>query len=141
MKGVVLGIVVVLVLGGAVRPAEAQSRRAVGWWTVAAGGAMTALAFNYRRDRDGRDQYRTTFDHGFRYGTSDYCTTYYDDGHVHTEHTPISVRLARPGMLWTGIGAIGGGLVLALWPSAPVARDLEISAAPGRVTVGRTFGF
>ena len=118
MKGTVLGIVVVLVLGGAIRPAEAQSRRAVGWWTVAAGGAITALAFNYRRDCDGPNQYRTTYDHGFNYGTSDYCTTI-SGGHAHTEHTPIDVWLARPGMLWTGIGAIGGGLVLALWPSAP----------------------
>ena len=87
---------------------------------------MTALAFNYRRDCDGPDQYRTTVDHGFYYGTSDYCTTYYSDGRAHTENTPIDIRLARPGMLWTGIGAIGGGLVVALWPSAPaftVERD------------------
>ena len=118
MRRIAIGVGVVLVLGGAARPAEAQSRKAIGWWTVAAGSAMTALAFNYRRDCDGPDQYRTTIDRGFDYGTSDYCTTV-SDGHVHTEETPISVRLARPGMLWTGIGAIGGGLVVALWPSAP----------------------
>lgn len=46
------------------------------------------------------------------------------------------------GVLGLGAGLTAGGILLAtIWSDVPVARDLDFTAAPGRVTVGRTFGF
>ena len=50
------------------------------------------------------------------------------------------------GQLWGvfGLGAgltVSGVLLATIWSDVPVARDLNFAAAPGRVTVGRTFGF
>lgn len=108
-----LAIVFVLVLGWTVT-AAAQSRKAAGWWTVVAGAGVTALAFNYKR----------SCERGYRLRSDDYgydtcITTYEYRNETRIEDTPIKARLARPGMLWTGIGMIGGGFVVALWPSAP----------------------
>ena len=37
--------------------------------------------------------------------------------------------------------AVVGTLFATIWSDVPVARDLSVVAAPGRVTVGRTFGW
>ena len=37
--------------------------------------------------------------------------------------------------------AVVGVLFATIWSDVPVARDLDFTAAPGRVTVRRTFGF
>ena len=40
------------------------------------------------------------------------------------------------------LGAMLGGALLALaWSDVPAARDLSVGAAPGRVSVGRRFGW
>ena len=50
------------------------------------------------------------------------------------------------GELWGvfGVGAgltVSGVLLATIWSDVPVARDLDFTPTPGRVTVGRTFGF
>ena len=37
--------------------------------------------------------------------------------------------------------AVVGVLFATVWSDVPVARDLNVGVAPGRVTLGRTFGF
>ena len=52
------------------------------------------------------------------------------------------IKLARPGVLWAGVGVMGGGVVLALPPGGQRATQaVDVQVAPGRVTVDRTFGF
>ena len=138
---IVLFVLVLAVPAQAQEPrARSSSRTLTGVLLIAGGAGAIAGAFNYRRDCSG---YRSTFrqERYFFDETYDYCTTVYDR-HVHVEETPWDISLARPGLLWGGIGAIAfGTLLTTVWSDVPLARDLDIGAAPGRITVGRTFGF
>ena len=52
------------------------------------------------------------------------------------------LSLARRGLLWAGVGAMVGGVVLAILPGGnTVSRVVDVQVSPDRVTVGRTFGF
>lgn len=147
MRRIAIGIVVAMVIGGAVRPADAQGPRVrssgrtwAGAGLILGGAGAIAGAFNYRRDCSG---YRSTFrqERYFFDETYDYCTTW-NDRHVHVEETPWDIRLARRPMLYAGLGAIAFGTLLStVWSDVPVARDLDVRAGPGRFTIGWTFGF
>ena len=58
------------------------------------------------------------------------------------QEATTGVELSRRGLLWAGVGAMVGGVVLALIPGGQaVSRAVDVQMSPGRVTVGRTFGF
>ena len=119
--------------------AEAQSRRAWGWVTAAAGGGLIAAAFNYSPDQ---------CPSGYSTHTADNLPTQcifisrtppYD---TDIQEATTGVELARRGVLWAGVGAMVGGIVLAVLPGgSAVSRAVDVQIAPDRVTVGRTFGF
>ena len=104
---------------------------------ILGGAGAVAGAFNYRRDCRG---YRSTYRQDW-ITEYDYCTTI-NGRHVHTEDTPWDISLARPALLWGGVGAIAVGTLLStVWSDVPIARDLNVQVSPGRVAVGRSFGF
>ncbi len=134
MKGVIISLGIVMMLM-AHSPAEAQTK-ALGWTSVVAGGALIVGAFNYTRDCAG---YRSRYEGGFREGfyVSDVCTTV--EGHTMiTKDTPWDITLARTPLLYTGVAAITGGILM-----ATVWADIPVTVAPtwGGVQVGAPFGF
>ena len=72
---------------------------------------------------------------------SDYCTTF-SDRESFTQATPIAVNLRRPPLLYTGLAALTGGLLLAtVWSHVDAPLGVTIDARPGRVRVSKTFSF
>ena len=132
----VAAFIVVPMLAAA--PAEAQSRKTVGWVSVLAGSGLVAAAFNYEADIC-PDGYSThTYQH-----QSTQC--YYAnptppfDSDLRDASTRITFE--RPALIWAGIGAIGLGAVLLTLPENPVTRDLDVQVSPERFAVSRRFGW
>ena len=133
-----IAVVVSLVVLVFSSTAEAQSRSTWGWITAAAGGGLIAAAFNYSPDQ---------CPSGYSTHTADNLPTQcifvsrtppYD---TDIQEATTGVELARHGVLWAGVGAMGG-IVLAVLPGGnAVSRAVDVQISPGRVTVGRTFGF
>ena len=74
-----------------------------GLGAIAVGGVLAVLAFDFHEEsctgvsttfRDNRPFARST----------SYCTTTYGDS-IWVEETPTTIRLARPGLIYVGIGA------------------------------------
>ena len=122
----------------AAAPAEAQSRKTVGWISVLAGSGLVAAAFNYEGDIC-PDGYST---HTYQHQPTQ-C--YYESltPPVDTDLRDASTRVTfeRPGLMWAGIGAIGLGAVLLTLPENRVTRDLDVHVSPERVAVTRRFGW
>lgn len=134
----VVALVAVVFLGSA-SAAEAQSRSTWGWITTAAGGGLIAAAFDYSPDQCPA---------GYSTHTADNLPTQcvfisYDPPYdSDIQEATTGVELSRRGLLWAGVGAMVGGVVLALIPGGQaVSRAVDVQMSPGRVTVGRTFGF
>lgn len=130
-----LSICLLIVWLWMMRPADAQTRT-LGWTSVVVGGALIAASFNYKRDCDGyRSRYEGGFSEGYR--VYDYCTTL-TDRTATTKDTPWDISLARPALLYSGIAALTGGILVAtVWADAPVA----VSPMRGGIHVGASFGF
>ena len=119
--------------------AEAQSRRTWGWITAAAGGGLIAAAFNYSPDQCPPGYSTHTYDYGATQCVYISPTPPYDSD---IREATTDVELARRGVLWAGVGAMIGGVVLAVLPGGrSVSRVVDVQVSPDRVTIGRTFGF
>ena len=128
-----LGIVILM----APAPAAAQTK-ALGWTSVVAGGALIAGAFNYTRDCDG---YRSRYEGGVREGfyVYDVCTTV-EGRMTTTKDTPWDITLARTPLLYAGVAAITGGILMAtVWADVPASPSVEMG--PGHVRISKTVGW
>ena len=109
--------------------------------TAIAGAGMIVGAFNYTKDCD--DGYRSVYETGFRseYATYDYCTTFAGNT-VTTRETPVDISLKRPKLLYSGIGAVIGGVLLATaFRGSPALKDVTLQVSPGGVHVKKSFSF
>ena len=127
-------------------PASAQirvrstARTTAGIVAAVVGTGLIVGAFNYRRDCD--EGYRSRYQDGYpNYSSFDYCTTF-SERESFTKETPITVNLRRPPLLYTGLAALTGGLLLAtIWSHVDAPLSVTIDARPGRVRVSKTFLF
>ena len=120
--------------------ATPQSKDAVGIITAVVGAGLILGAFNYSSECDG---YRTQIDSNYSIGYSgaDYCTTFTSRG-SRTRETPLNISLARPTLLYTGIGAMIGGTILATaFNRTPGLKDVTLQVGPGGVRVEKAFSF
>ena len=127
-------------------PASAQTRvrstarTTAGIVAAVAGTGLIVGAFNYRRDCD--EGYRSRYESSYpNYSSFDYCTTF-SERESFTQETPIAVNLRRPPLLYTGLAALTGGLLLAtVWSHVDAPLGVTIDARPGRIRVSKTFSF
>ena len=127
-------------------PANAQTRvrstarTTAGIVAAVAGTGLIVGAFNYRRDCD--EGYRSRYEGSYpNYSSFDYCTTF-SERESFTQETPIAVNLRRPPLLYTGLAALTGGLLLAtVWSHVDAPLGVTIDARPGRIRVSKTFSF
>ena len=122
-------------------PAEAQSKTKAGAALLITGGILMAGAFDYKTD----------------ICPSGYSTHTYQDlptQCVYVSYSPpynsdvrdatTKATLKRRGLLWGGLGAAVGGVVLLLLPGntgQAVSKAVNIKIDPERVQVGKTFGW
>ena len=139
MHRIAVVALVAVVFLGSVSAAEAQSRSTWGWITAAAGGGLIAAAFDYSPDQCPAGYSRHTYDN---LPTQCVFISYDPPYDSDIQEATTGVELSRRGLLWAGVGAMVGGVVLALIPGGQaVSRTVDVQMSPGRVTVGRTFGF
>ena len=120
---------------------QAEGKRTLGVVTAIAGAGMVVGAFNYKKTCD--DGYRSVYETGFRaeYATYDYCTTFAGNT-VTTRETPVDISLKRPKLLYSGIGAVIGGVLLAtVFRGAPALKDVTLGVGPGELRVQKAFSF
>ena len=130
--------VCVAALAWAAVPAEAQSRKTVGWISVLAGSGLVAAAFNYEGDIC-PDGYST---HTYQYeATQCYYTSPGPPYDSDLRDATTRITFERPALMWAGIGAIGLGAVLLTLPKNRVTRDLDVQVSPQRVAVSRRIGW
>ena len=115
---------------------RSQQRVNAGIVSIIAGTGLVLGAFNYKRECDG---YRSQFRDGLE--SYDYCTTFSDRSSI-TENTPWDISLARPPMLYTGLGAVALGVLLTtIMADVPGAPGLAIAPTPGGARVTASVGF
>ena len=118
-------------------PVEAQSRRATGVLVTLVGSGLVAAAFDYRGD---------VCPAGYTVHTYQNLPTqcvYIAPNFSRTDvqEATTKVRLKRKGLLWSGVGAVGFGVVLAMLPAGSPFETVSIDVAPDRLAASKTFGF
>ena len=114
-----------LVFGGAA-DAQAADKTTVGASVLAIGGVLTALAFDYRSDQCPPGYTLHTYDN-----LPSQCSFISVDRTDFREAT-TAVELKRKGMLWSGLGAMGLGAVIAMLPDDSPMADIDVGVDPAR---------
>lgn len=141
-RHVAVAVVVVAVVSlTETEPATAQSRQVIGVTTVLVGAGLMAGAFDYRGDvcPAGYSTHRYQ-----NLPTQCVFVSNRPPYNSDVQEATTKVRLKRRGMLWSGLGAVGVGVVLFMLPGdagQAVSRTVDIRVAPDRVQFGKTFGF
>lgn len=122
-------------------PAEAQSKKTLGAVLAIAGGGMMAGAFDYRADVC-PDGYST---HTFHNRPTE-CLFVSSTPPFNTDVQEATTKatLKRQRLLWAGLGAAVGGVVLLLLPGETgqaASRAVDVQIAPDRVKLGKTFSW
>ena len=114
-----------LVFGGAA-DVQAADKRTVGGSILAVGGVLTALAFDYRGDQCPEGYTLHTYDN-----LPSQCS-YFSETRSDITDATTAVTLKRKGMLWSGLGAMGLGAVIALLPDDSPMADIDVGVDPAR---------
>ena len=117
-----------LVFGGATE-ARAADKTTVGTSILLIGGAMTALAFDYRGD-----QCPTGYSLHTYQDIPSQCLFISTSPPYDTDirEATTAVTLKRKGMLWSGLGAMGLGAVIAMLPDDSPMADIDVGVDPAR---------
>ena len=139
MRTCVTAVVVAVVTLHA--PAAAQSKTTLGTVLVIAGGGMMAGAFNYRSDVCPEGYSTHTYQDLPTQCLFASSIPPYD---TDVREATTKATLKRQRLLWAGLGAAVGGVVLLLLPGETgqaASRAVDIQIAPDRVKLGKTFGW
>ena len=112
-----------LVFGGAAE-ARAADKTTVGGSILVVGGVLTALAFDYSGDQCPPGYTLHTYDN-----LPSQCS-YFSVDRTDIQDATTAVTLKRRGMLWSGIGAMGLGAVIALLPDDSPVADIDVGVDP-----------
>lgn len=144
-----INFVLVLVLIGSV-PVSAQEQEqeqegdgkfAAAAIMLLAGPILTLAAFDYRGGVCPDGYSRHTYE---GLGTQCVYISSRPPYNSDVRNATTAVRLKRRWMLYSGLGSIAGGLILALLPGDPgqaVSNAIDLRIDPDRVKIGKTIGF
>ena len=158
MRKTLTAVVYTFALMSMVLPASAQSRNAMGWLSLVAGSVLVTFAYDKTEvcpDRYTKEEFITLVQRGWCsdrpcYGHTSYehtsksvCYYFNPDrpGDADVKDTIVNRTLHRRKLAWSGVGAIGLGIVLIALPENRVTRDLDMQVSRKSVSVGRTFGW
>ena len=138
MKRMLTAAVCVLLLLSVAAPAAAQSRKTTGIVSILAGAGLVIAAFDYETDICPEGYSTHTYQH-----QPTQCVFVSPDWPFDTDirDATTEATFTRPKLAWTGVGAVGLGVVLLTLPDNRVTRNLDVQVSPERVAVRRKFGW
>ena len=116
-------------------PAQAADKTIVGGSVLLVGGALTALAFDYRGDQCPTGYTLHTYDN-----LPSQCS-FISTTRTDIREATTAVTLKRRGMMWSGVAAMGLGAVIFLLPDNSPMADIDIGVARGGWRATKTIGW
>lgn len=114
--------------------AVAGPKNTVGWLSILGGTGLVIGAFNYSTGCSSGATTITTHNAGYT-DTTCISSGY---GYVDIKGPDTSAALARPTMLWVGLGAAATGVLLLLIPSGAQRYTPDLQVMPKGVAVTKT---